>query len=73
MVRVPVLTDLVPCCRWANNLITLQPKCKIDPLLIENALCIFDAYCRAAQEQVPPGPFTPAFPPIPPDVTVLLD
>jgi hypothetical protein len=44
--------------RWANNLITLQPKCKIDPLLIENALCIFDAYCRAAQEQVsrPTGP-----------------
>ena len=39
-------------CRWANNLITLQPKCKVDPILIENALCIFDAYCHAAQEQV---------------------
>lgn len=43
---------LVRGCRWANNLITLQPKCKIDPILIENALCIFDAYCHAAQEQV---------------------
>ena len=50
-------------CRWANNLITLQPKCKIDPLLIENALCIFDAYCRAAQEQVSRC-FTPAFAPV---------
>jgi hypothetical protein len=62
-----MLTDLMPCRRWANNLITLQPKCKIDPLLIENALCIFDAYCRAAQEQVSllGCPFTPAFPPFP--------
>lgn len=41
--------------RWAHNLITLQPKCKIDTLLIENALCLFDAYCKAAQEQINNG------------------
>lgn len=64
LLTIPVT---VVCCRWAHNLITLQPKCKIDMLLIANALCLFDAYCKAAQEQVSRrgGHFGRAFPPFP--------
>jgi len=44
----------VRCFRWAQALYRLQPKCKVDDLLAENAIAIFDGYVKAVHERVRP-------------------
>lgn len=50
----PLIMSVFRCFRWAQALYRLQPKCKVDDLLAENAIAIFDGYVKAVHERVRP-------------------